>query len=395
MKKLILFLVLLCYQINVFALPEIKSPCVSFYQLDKEEVLYEKNANKEISIASLTKIMTASVALDLIENLDAKVVLTAKDFKGLREQNASVAGFVVGEEVTYRDLLYGLILPSGADAALALANHLLGSEKSFVEKMNEKATKLNLKHTNFVNTTGLDSKGHHSSVEDVTIILKDALKNPEFKTIFTTKKYITSNSKHTFQSTMEKSASSYKLDVSKILGSKTGYTYDAGLCLASLAEYNGEMYILVTANADYKDHKPYHIMDSVNLYNYFFENYEYKTLLQKDQELKIIKDANEIEHTFSSDKEIVKYLPKDSVIDYKYSGLELLGYDMEVGDKIGEYQVLVDNEVIDTQVFTLDAKIIKPKTFPWMLVGIGVGISLVFIVILSIIMIKKKAKVRI
>lgn len=395
MKKLILFLVLLCYQINVFAIPETHSPCISFYQVDREEVLYEKDSSKEISIASLTKIMTASVALDLIEDLEAKVVLTANDFKGLIEQNASVAGFVVGEEVTYRDLLYGLLLPSGADAALALANHLTGSEENFVIKMNEKAKALNLQHTNFINTTGLDAKGHYSSVGDVTIILNNALKNPDFKDIFTTKKYVTSNVKHTFQSPIEKSANAYKLDVSSILGSKTGYTYDAGLCLASIAEFNGETYLLVTANADYKDHKPYHIMDSVTLYKFFFENYEYKTVLEKGQELKKIKDANEVEHTFSSDKQIIKYLPKDSVIDYKYNGVEMIGYDMEEGAKIGEYQVLVNDEVIDTQVFTLDAKIIKPETFPWIAVAIGGGVLFLLIIVLTIVIkIKKKKRIR-
>ncbi len=393
MKKLILFIVLLCYQINVFALPEINSPCVSFYHLDKGEVLYEKDSNKEIAIASLTKIMTASVALDLIKDLDEKVILTANDFKGLIEQNASVAGFVIGEEVTYRDLLYGLILPSGADAALALANHLAGSEEAFVEKMNEKAKLLNLQHTNFVNTTGLDANGHYSSVGDVTTILKDALSNPTFKEIFTTKKYVTSNVRHTFQSSIESTASAYKLDISKILGSKTGYTDAAGLCLASIAEHNGETYILVTANADYTDHRPYHIMDSVNLYNFFFENYEYRTVLVNGQELKTIKDANEENHTFYSNKEIIRYLPKDSVIDYKYIGAELIDYDMEAGAKIGEYQVIVDNEVIDTQEFMLDAKIIKPKTFPWFAVGIGAGVLLLFIFVIVLVK-KKKSKVR-
>lgn len=394
MKKLILFLVLLGYQINVFAIPETKSPCISFYQVERGEVLYEKDSSKEISVASLTKIMTASVALDLIDNLDTKVVLTANDFKGLVEQNASVAGFSVGEEVTYRDLLYGLILPSGADAALALANHLTGSEENFVIKMNEKAKALNLQHTNFVNTTGLDVKGHYSSAYDITIILNDALKNPEFKDIFTTKKYVTSNVRHTFQNSIEKSASAYKLDISNILGSKTGYTYDAGLCLASIAEHNGETYILVTANADYKDHKPYHIMDSINLYNFFFENYEYKTVLEKGQELKKIMDANEVEHTFTSNKQIIKYLPKDSVIDYKYNGVDLIGYDMEAGAKIGEHQVLIDNEVIDTQEFLLEEAIPKPETFPWTLVGIGAGVFLILIIIIIVIVKKKKAKIR-
>lgn len=390
MKKLFFFFLLVCYQVSVFAIPKVESPHIYFYHLDRGEVLYEQDSKEEIAVASLTKIMTSLVALDLITDLDAEVILTSKDFKGLKEANASVAVFFVGEKVTYRDLLYGLLLPSGADAALALANHLVGSEDAFVDKMNEKAKNLNLEHTHFINTTGLDSDGHYSSVEDIAIILKEALKNQEFEKIFTTKKYITSNSRHTFKSTLSKTATTYKLDVSYILGSKTGYTYDAGLCLASIAKHNGETYLLVTANADYKAHKPYHIMDADKLYKFFFENYEYKTLLEKGQKLKTIVDVNELEHDFFSDKEIIRYLPKNSVIDYQYNGLELIDYDIEKGSKIGEYQVLVDNKLVDKQEFFLDEKVIRPKTFPWLWVGIGVGIVLLLIIILITISRRKK-----
>lgn len=390
MKKLFFFFLLVCYQVSVFAIPKVESPYIYFYHLDRGEVLYEQDSKEEIAVASLTKIMTSLVALDLITDLDAEVILTSKDFKGLKEANASVAGFFVGEKVTYRDLLYGLLLPSGADAALALANHLVGSEDAFVDKMNEKAKNLNLEHTHFINTTGLDSDGHYSSVEDIAIILKEALKNQEFEKIFTTKKYVTSNSRHTFKSTLSKTATTYKLDVSYILGSKAGYTYDAGLCLASIAKHNGETYLLVTANADYKAHKPYHIMDADKLYKFFFENYEYKTLLEKGQKLKTIVDANESEHDFFSDKEIIRYLPKNSVINYQYNGLELIDYDIEKGSKIGEYQVLVDNKLVDKQEFFLDEKVIRPKTFPWLWVGIGVGIFLLIIIILITINRRKK-----
>lgn len=383
MKKILVFFFFLFIQINVYAIPEVKSPNVYFYELDKEEVLYEKDSTKEIAVASLTKIMTSSVALDLITDLDATVILTSKDFKGLREQNASTAGFRVGEQVTYRDLLYGLMLPSGADAALALANHLLGSEELFVEKMNEKVKSLNLTHTHFKNTTGLDIDGHYSSVEDIAIILKDALKNEDFKTIFTTKKYTTSNSKHTFKSTLLKTSEKNKLDTSYILGSKTGYTYAAGLCLASIAEHDGDLYLLVTANANYKDNKPYHIMDSNTIYQYFFDNYEYKTLLQDKDKIIELVDENGESHIFYSDKEITQYLPKNSKIDYQYEGVELLSYGMEKGDKIGEYKTIVDGEIIDIQEFYLEEKIIKPYVFPWKVFWIS--ISLIIVIIFSII----------
>lgn len=394
MKKILFFCFLFCFQLNVYAIPEVNSPHIYFYELDREEVLYEKDSSEEIAVASLTKIMTASVALDLIKDLDATIVLTSNDFKGLREQNASMAGFLVGEKVTYRDLLYGLLLPSGADAALALSNHLLGSEDAFVKKMNEKVVSLGLQHTHFVNTTGLDIDGHYSSAEDIAIILKDALENETFKTIFTTKKYVTSNKKHTFKSTLLKTSEKNNLDISYILGSKTGYTYAAGLCLASIAEHDGETYLLVTANANYKDKKPYHITDSETLYQYFFDNYEYKTIITDNQFIIKLLDENGEEHSFFSDKTIMKYLPKESKIDYQYDGLETLSYDMEEGDKIGEYKIIIDDEVIDIQTFYLKEKIIKPYSFPWNILWIGIEIVIIFILSIVFFIMKRKKRYR-
>ena len=282
MKKIILFFCLFFLSFPVYAIPSISSTNVYFYEIDREEVLYEKGAKEKISIASLTKLMTALVALDEIKDLDAKVTLTANDFKGLVEAHASQAGFRIGEVVTYRDLLYGLLLPSGAECALALSNHLVGSENAMVQKMNEKASTLGLQNTHFVNTTGLDEEGHYSTLEEVAIILREGLKNPDFEKIFSSRKYTTSNKNHTFESTLEKNSRIAKIDTSYIQGSKTGYTYDAGLCLASVASHDGEQYLLITAGADYKSGKPNQVIDSDKLYQYFFTNYEYKGCLKRD-----------------------------------------------------------------------------------------------------------------
>ena len=350
MKKVVLFLVLLCYQLPVYAFPKISSQNVYFYQFDHDEVLYTLKSDEEIAIASLTKIMTASVALDLIEDLDATITFESDDRKGLVEAHASRAGFQVGEKVTYRDLLYGLLLPSGADAALALSNHLVGSEKEFVKLMNEKAERLGLKHTHFVNTTGLDIDNHYSTLEDVAVFLKDALN-------------VTSNKKHTFKSSLVKSASKSNIDVSYILGSKTGYTDAAGLCLASLAEHDGNTYLLITALADYQTSRPEHIIDSTAIYRYFFDNYEYKILLKEGEVLKTVMDENGKKHDLRATKTIEQYLPKDTKVTYEYQGETSLPFGMSKGDKIGEYQVLVDGEVVDTESFYVEEDILKP--FPW------------------------------
>lgn len=109
------------------------------YNLNDDAIIFEKNKDEKTEIASLTKIMTCIVAIENIDNLNDTVVMKSADFKGLAEANASVAGFSIGDKVTYMDLLMGLFLPSGADAALALANNIGGNEKNFVKLMNEKA----------------------------------------------------------------------------------------------------------------------------------------------------------------------------------------------------------------------------------------------------------------
>ena len=392
MKKVLFFLCLFFSSTLVYALPKISSTNVYLYQMDKGEVLYEKEASKEVSIASLTKIMTASVALELIDNLDETVTLTSKDFKGLWEANASQAGFKVGEKVTYRDLLYGLLLPSGAECALALSNHLVGSEEAMVQKMNEKAASLNLSHTHFQNTTGLDEEGHYSTAEEVSIILLDALKKDDFKEVFTSREYDTSNGKHHFLSTLEKNVQNYDIDVSYIKGSKTGYTYDAGLCLASIAEEGENHYLLITLGADYKSKIPYQVLDSDALYSYFFNSYAYQKILTKGEKLKTIVDENGEEHTYYATKDVELYLPKDTSIQTKYEGLELLTYDMKKGDKIGEFVVSNGEKVLAQETFYLEDVIVKPKEIPWTLLLTILGILLFLGILIKISRRKKRKK---
>ena len=116
MKKLILLVLLLVIPFNVWAFT-IKSKNAILYNLDDDEILYEVKPDEKVPIASLTKIMTALVSLEKIDNLNEKVTMTSSMYKTLKEENASTAGIAIGEKVTYLDLLYALMLPSGAEAA--------------------------------------------------------------------------------------------------------------------------------------------------------------------------------------------------------------------------------------------------------------------------------------
>lgn len=393
MKKILTFLIiLLIYPLTVSGISfDITSDYFYFYQVDKKEVLYEQNKDTEISIASMTKIMTALVAIENIKDLDVAVILTNKDFKGLVEANASTAGFYVGEKVTYRDLLYGLMLPSGADAALALSNNIAGSESEFIYLMNKKVEELNLKHTNFTNTTGLDQAGHYSSVEDVAKFLLAALDNSTFYELFTTNKYTTSNNRLTFKSTLTKNSETYSIDISHIMGSKSGYTYDAGLCLASIAKYNGDTYLLITAGANYKTGGPNHIYDSNKIYNYFFKEYSYRNIMVKGDLIKSIIDENGeyTEFFIPNTKEL--YLSNKSEITTKYNGIELLTYDMNIGDKIGVYEIYIDGVLVDSFNILLESKIIKPFPIEQTILAIVI-IFIVIVFIYIFIKLRKKKK---
>ena len=181
--------------------------------------------------------------------------------------------FQPGEEVRLKDLLYGVLIPSGAECCLAFADRISGSEEEFVSLMNDKAQELGMKNTHFTNSTGLHDPEHYSTVEDISILLQYALKNEYFRDAFTSSRYSTIPSEQhpegfTFHSTMFKYMDSTEVTGGEILGGKTGYTEEAGLCLASLAQVNGKEYILVTAKANGTHQtEQFHILDAINVYN--------------------------------------------------------------------------------------------------------------------------------
>ena len=340
MKKYLLFLILLVIiPFNIYAM-DIKSEHVILYNLNDDQILYEVKANDQVQIASMTKIMTAIVVLEKIDNLNSKVVMTNDMFYRLAEENASVAGFKVGEEVTYEDLLYGLMLPSGADAAQALAISTYGSIDNFVDAMNKKTSELKLKNTKFSNPAGFDSVNNYSSVFDVSLILKYALKNDKFKKIFTSDKYTTSNKKHTFISTRVKS----NFDTSFIDGSKTGFTYDAGLCLASIAHHNNVNYLLVTAKAPYNN-KLNHLKDAKEIYSYYFDNYDEITISNKGDKIVTININDKYSIDYYMNEDIKKYIKKDCNITKEYIGKDKV-MDVKLNDKLGEYVIKCNDDIL-------------------------------------------------
>ena len=233
----------------------------------------DKNSTERIYPASMTKIMTAVVILENISDLQVQVRLSEAMFDQLYLAEASMAGFSPGEEVSAIDLLYGVMLPSGAECCQGLAEYISGSEAEFAKLMNQKAVELGMGNTHFVNASGLHNNDHYTTAEDLAKLLEYALENDTFREIATSASYSTQGTNGhpdgiTFYNTLFGNMTEEVRASDLIKGGKTGYTEEAGLCLASFAEVNGETYILITAGAQGShETEQFHILDAYKLYS--------------------------------------------------------------------------------------------------------------------------------
>ncbi|AFS79016.1 D-alanyl-D-alanine carboxypeptidase VanY [Gottschalkia acidurici 9a] len=268
-------------KINQDVAYDIHSSNAILISLDDNEILLDKSGDERVYPASLTKIMTAIVAIENLPNLNQKIHLEKDMFDELYTQGASMAGFLPNESVEAIDLIYGVLLPSGAESCIGLANEISDSEKDYVRLMNEKAQELGMKNTHFTNSTGLHNERHYSTVSDIAILLEYALQDDTFREIYTSKSHTAQGTNLqpdgvTLQSTMFKHMDTDELNNGTIEGGKTGYTQEAKLCLASLANIDGKEYILVTANADGSPQtEQFNILDAFTVYNQISDSSDY------------------------------------------------------------------------------------------------------------------------
>jgi len=240
---------------------------------DSWAVLFDRHGTEKMYPASMTKILTAVVAIEHISDLETMIVLNETIFQPIYNADAVTAGFLPGESVRAVDLLYGLLLPSGAECAVGLAEYVAGSEGLFVGMMNEKAREIGMTDSHFTNATGLHDENHYSTAMDMATLLHYALANDMFYSIITSPRYaVPSTDRHsdgiTFHSTFFSRITSPAFDGGSILGGKTGFTNEAGQCLASFAEKQGKNYILVTAGAAGNNQtQTLHIDDAFAIYS--------------------------------------------------------------------------------------------------------------------------------
>lgn len=243
--------------------PETFSKHIICMERSTGEVLFEKNAYEKTPMASTTKIMTAIIALEKC-NLNEEVQISKK----AANTGGSTLGIVKDSKMTMESLLYGLLLRSGNDCAVAIAEHIGGNIEGFADLMNSKAKELGLKNTNFVTPHGLDDDNHYTTAYDLAVLTNYALDNKTFKNIVNTKRISITigNYSKTLFNTNELLG-----NVEGVYGVKTGFTGNAGRCLVTACKRNNLDVIIVALGADTKKIRG---LDTKKIIDYVFNNFE-------------------------------------------------------------------------------------------------------------------------
>ena len=268
--------------------------------MDTNTVAYDKNGSKKMFPASLTKVMTYIIVAEHVENFDnTKITVKKKLLDSLLGTGSSVAGLKADDVLSVTQLLHCLMIKSGNDAALILADYVgNGDMNKFIELMNNKATELGCTGTHFVNPHGFHDDDHYTTANDIAIMTKYAMTLPRFMEICSMPtSYIMGQDKYPLVTTnsMIDQSRGGKYYYQYARGIKTGHTDEAGYCLLSSAVYNGYSYICVALGAPIKDANGnkitdnYAMLDSKSIYRWAFTNLELKPILKKSEPLSEIK----------------------------------------------------------------------------------------------------------
>lgn len=301
---------------------------------DTGEILYEKNKDKKTSIASLTKMMGLILIFEKIENGSLKQDEILTTSKNAKEMGGTQIWLEEGEKISVKDLIKGITMASANDAMVLMAERVSGTEQEFVKEMNKKAKELNLKNTNFVNSTGLDEEGNYSTAYDTAIIAKELIKHK--KVLNYTKEYESYIRENTDNKTWIVNTNKLVKFYKGVDGLKTGYTEQAGSSLAVTAKQNGLR--LIAISLGYNNTKTRN-SEAIAMLDYGFHQYESKTLIEKTKKIKEIKlDKSNINKVNLFLKDDLTITTKKGEFKKKYTyniKLNKLSYPVKKGDTIG------------------------------------------------------------
>lgn len=302
--------------------------------MDSGRIIYENNSHEVRSVASISKIMTAILAIE-----SKKLDKTVKVSDVVLEAYGSGIYIKPGEKLTLQDLVYGLMLRSGNDAALMIAEYVGGSVPKFVEKMNQKAQEIGMKQTTFHNPSGLDEEdevGNFSTAYDMAILTSYAMKNKTYQKIVGTKKYTLKTNKNTYVwYNKNKLLTNYE----NTTGGKTGFTKKARRTLVSTASKDQLNFVVVTLNDgnDFQDHE--------NLHEYGFTYYKKYRLLKKGT-VKIEDEKYYKNETLYIKNDIDYPLREDEKQSVRLSFQLNKKKQLKDGGKVGEVHVKVGDEMV-------------------------------------------------
>lgn len=339
------------FKINVSA-EEISVNAKNAVAIDSKTkiVLYEKNAHMLVPMASTTKIMTALVAINY-GNLDKKIEISQK----AASIRGSIVGYKKGELISLKELLYGLMLRSGNDAAIAIAEGIAGSVEEFVKLMNDYAAQIGVYNTHFESPHGLDSDEHYSTAYDLAVITSKAKENELFNEIVKSKD-------------VDGSGENFSRDfhnINKILwqlpnanGVKTGYTGKAGKCLVSSVNIKGNDVVIVVLNS------PTRWNETKKINDYIEKNYEFKKIFLQDdivKETSVNNGKDKLKVKIS--KDIIIPEKKDAQYEIKVNLSNNISAPINSGAKIGSIDIYLNNKKIYTEVLEAANSVKKESLF--------------------------------
>ncbi|HSH35143.1 D-alanyl-D-alanine carboxypeptidase family protein [Schnuerera sp.] len=337
-KKLIIFIIvmIICWSKNSFCVkPDIGAQSAILIDAKSKRVLASYNPHIKLPIASTTKIMTALIALENAKLTD-KIII---DNNSVGIEGSSIY-LEINEAITLEDLLYGLLLRSGNDSAIAIANYIGGDVESFSDMMNNKAMEIGAENTNFMNPHGLHDGRHYSTAYDLALITSEAMKINDFKQIVSTKTWKTDRNKNKIFYNKNKTLWEYEGGD----GVKTGYTTKSGRCLVTSATRDGTQLIAVVLNDGNWFKDCYTLMD------YGFENFTTYVIFEKEQFLKKIPvhNGNEEYVIAVSNDSFIFPLTKEELgkIKINLSLPESIEAPIVNGEIIGYITVYLDGQII-------------------------------------------------
>ena len=431
MKKFTAVIIAAAIALSVFLLPglqvkaaefdiDFETHCTALYleNIDTESVVYQKNENERRYPASTTKIMTYIITCENVADINkTNVKVKSSILHMLDGTGSSMAGLKEGETLTVYQLLNCMMIPSGNDAALVLADYIgKGDINKFVEMMNAKARELGCENTHFANPHGLNDPNHYTTVSDMAKIAKYAMTLPEFLNITDTvtsdiigddRYLVTTNS-------MIDPVRGGDLYYPYAKGIKTGSTgNDSGYCLVSTASKGGYTYLCVAYGAPYEDEEGENyengaMLDSISLYDWAFDNLSIKTVIDKNDLVK------EIGLDFAWNKDTIQLSPSNSFstilpddvkigsLERSYSLPERIDAPVKEGDVIGTVTLsyedqpictvdLIATENIDrSELLTALDGIKNVITSKWFLLAVGIIAFLIMIYIIVVLVYKRK-----